>query len=112
MNTPLFLRLGIAAVALFPSGTWAQAPADADRYIYGPHMWWDSGYGMVFGPLFMILLVVITVAAVVFLSRRPGGPAPGATPPARTSLDILKDRFARGEIDKAEYEERRRILSD
>jgi uncharacterized membrane protein len=26
------------------------------------------------------------------------------------SLEILKERFARGEIDKAEYEERRRLL--
>jgi putative membrane protein len=30
----------------------------------------------------------------------------------QTPLDILKERFARGDIDKPEYEDRRRILSD
>jgi uncharacterized membrane protein len=28
----------------------------------------------------------------------------------RVALDILKERFARGEITQAEYEERRRLL--
>ena len=31
--------------------------------------------------------------------------------PTRTPLDILKERFARGEIDKEEFEERRRVLA-
>ena len=33
-----------------------------------------------------------------------------AAPPSAGPLDILKTRFARGEIDKNEYEERRRVL--
>ena len=32
------------------------------------------------------------------------------TPPAKTPLEILKERYARGEIDKEEYEERKRML--
>ena len=31
--------------------------------------------------------------------------------PAQTPLDILKERFARGEIDREEYLERKQVLS-
>jgi putative membrane protein len=33
-------------------------------------------------------------------------------PPTRMPLDILKERFARGEIDKAEFDDRRRVLGE
>lgn len=107
-----------AAVALVPTWVWAQGPSDPERYAYGPHMmWWGGGwYGMIFGPLFMILVLAIVIAVAVVLVRWLGGPwqasGPHQTPSARTPLDILKERFARGEIDKDEFEERRRVLGD
>jgi putative membrane protein len=57
------------------------------------------------------------VAVVVLLVRWLGGPWQGTVPPhhsgpGRTPLDILKERFARGEIDKEEFEERRRVLGE
>ena len=106
-----------AAVALAPTLVWAQVPSD-ERYAYGPHMmWWGGGwFGMIFGPLFMILVLALVIAVAVLLVRWLGGPWQGTTPhqmpPGRTPLDILKERFARGEINKEEFEERRRVLGD
>lgn len=106
-----------ALVAATPSWVWAQAPSDDERW--GRHMmWWGGGwYGMFFGPLFMILSIAAVVAVVLLFVRLLGGPwhgqmPPHQGPPTRTPLDILKERFARGEIDKQEFEERRRVLGE
>ena len=104
------------AVALVPTRLWAQAPSETDRYVYGPHqmMWWGGGwYGMIFGPLIMILMLAAVIAAVVLLVRWAGGQWPGRVPEqGRTPLDILKERYARGEIDQEEYMRRRADLQD
>jgi len=112
----------IAAVAatagLVPSSVWAQASSGPERYGYGPHMmgWGGGWYGMILGPLFMILVLALVIAVAVLLVRWLGGPWHGTAshqvPSGRTPLDILKERFARGEIDKDEFEERRRVLGD
>ena len=113
-----FVAVAGAALAIVPGVAWAQALADAERYAWGPHMmWWGGGWAMIFGPLFMILFLAVLIAVVVLLVRWLGGPRQGTmpphhTPPSRTPLDILKDRFARGEIDKDEFEERRRVLGE
>ena len=108
-----------AALDLVPTWVWAQGPSETDRYVYGPHMmWWGGGwYGMIFGPLIMILVLAVVIAAAVLLVRWAGGQWPGtgpsqSVPAGRTPLHILKERFARGEIDQDEFEKRRRVLGD
>ena len=79
-----------------------------------PMMWGAWGWaGMIFGPLMMIAVLAAVVAAAVLLVRWMGGaPAAGPAPAsAKTPLDILNERFAKGEIDTEEFEERRRLLS-
>lgn len=119
-SVPLAVVAG-TAFALAPAWAWAQGTSDPERYGYGygPHMmWWGGGwYGMIFGPLMMILVLAAVIAVAVLLVRWLGGPWQGTVPPhhaapGRTPLDILKERFARGEIDKEEFEERRRVLGD
>lgn len=72
-------------------------------------MWWTDGWPMpwmLFGPMFMVAIVIICVG-MVFLMMRGG---PGHRDHAGRAIDILKERYARGEINQAEFEDRRRFL--
>ena len=72
-------------------------------------MWWNDGWPMhwmFFGPGIMILFAIICMAMMFFMMR--GGMAHRYR--RRDAMDILKERFARGEINQTEYEERRRLL--
>ncbi len=65
---------------------------------------WGMGAG---GWLWMILGVVLIVVVVwALVAAIPGRNVPAADDAAQ----ILKARFARGEIDQAEYEQARRLL--
>jgi putative membrane protein len=114
-SIPLSISAVGSAIALLPGAALAQTATDPDRNGWGPHMMGWGWSGMIFGPIFMILVLALVVAVAVLLVRWLGGSSPTATPhqpPTRTPLDILKERFAHGEIDKEEFEERRRILGE
>jgi putative membrane protein len=72
--------------------------------------WWNDGWSMpwAFGPFMMIVVIVLCVTMMFFMMRMMGGHVDRSGD--RITLDILKQRFARGEITQAEYEERRRLL--
>jgi putative membrane protein len=100
--------------AVLGAGISSQALADAAGDYHGP-MWHGGWGGMIFGPLMMILVVATIVALVVVALRWLGSTGQGAQPQAPSgtaALNILQERFARGEIDREEFEERRRVLGD
>jgi putative membrane protein len=72
-------------------------------------MGWGDGYGsMGFGWITMILFLVVTVAAGVALVRWMGMRNDGGGDLRRkTPLEILQERYARGEIEREEYEQKR-----
>ncbi len=74
---------------------------------------WDGGLGgwvmMLGGIVILVSIVVLVVWAVNAATRSGQGAAPRDTEPDR-ALAILRERFARGEISEAEYEQARRTL--
>ncbi len=77
----------------------------------GPGMM--GGWGFPFmGGLGMLLFWLLVIGGVVWLvqSARGSSPSGAGTPAADSPLDILKRRYARGEITKEQFEEMRQTL--
>ncbi|MBS0232103.1 MAG: SHOCT domain-containing protein [Proteobacteria bacterium] len=73
--------------------------------------WWHSGgWGMGFGGLFMLLPLALLVA-VLYVFIRPFESNRGSDQRSRTPREILDERFSKGEIDREEYEMRRKALN-
>ena len=89
-----------------------------DHEAFGPGIW---GGGEALLGLLLPLLVLVVLAAVGLLALRasghlsPGGtgtPSPAPRPPEDRALALLRERYARGELDTTDYEERRHRLRD
>lgn len=104
----LFLGESLAQVGVIPPGN---AP-----YFHGHDMMWGGGqwgsFGMVLGPLLMILIVVAAVVGVFYLLRSTGTVGTSSGRSHDRALAILKERFAKGEMDTKEFDERRKLLAD
>ena len=64
---------------------------------------WGMAWIWIVGLIIFIAIIVVVVRSVNQNNR------PDRTP-HKTALDILKERYARGEIDKQEFEERKSNL--
>ena len=74
----------------------------------GPGMM--GGYGtMFFMPVLWIVILGLIIWAVAAAVRRPGK-SDGPNRPVDSALEVLKRRYARGEIDKEEYEAKKKDL--
>ena len=98
--------LGVLAGSSMPVAAWAQErPYD----FWGMHpmwgMWGAWGFGMMLMMLvFWGLIIVGLVLGIRWLVSQ------GHESRSDTAMDILRQRYARGEIDKEEFEARRRDL--
>jgi len=105
-------NFGLAFAAL-ATGLAVAPLAYGQGYGYGPGMMggygWGGGGG--FGIIGMLLWWVLIVLGIVLIAKWlfSGGPGGGRTAGDR-ALEILKERYARGEIDKNEFEQKKRDL--
>lgn len=75
------------------------------------HDWGFGGGGiMFFGPLFMIAGSVLVIVLVVLLIRWLADDGASQMTRTRSARQILDERFAKGEIQREEYDERRKAL--
>jgi len=88
------------ALLLFAVSAGFALPAFADSFGYG-HM---MGNG---GGVLMWFLILIAVAAIVYFLVQSTKSRDRERSSGETALDILKKRYARGEISKEEFDEKK-----
>ena len=66
-------------------------------------MSWGMGLGWIIGLVVLVVLIALIVRTV-------GNAKSQSSSQEKSPLDILKERYARGEIDKEEFEERKNDL--
>ncbi|TXL68139.1 SHOCT domain-containing protein [Zeimonas arvi] len=71
---------------------------------------WGMGWGLM-GLLHGVLWLVLIAMGIFVLARWLRADAATTGHGAESALDVLKKRYARGEIGKEEYEEKKRDLS-
>ena len=75
------------------------------------HRFGEHGWGMGFGMGWWWIIGVIILVIIIWLVIKSFNTNKYTTPPRfnkKTPLDILKERYARGEIDKEEFDERKK----
>jgi putative membrane protein len=73
----------------------------------GPFGGWGPDFGWLFMMLFWALVILGVIALVKWLAS---GSSARSGPPPRTPLQILQERYARGEIEREEFEQKKRDL--
>ena len=71
-----------------------------------------GGFGWMFGGFFGLIILIVIILVILWVVRQnSGGVGLGGRESGRSAVDIARERYARGEISKAEFEEIKRNLT-
>ena len=103
--------LGLALVSFLSIWSIAYAHGPDEGYSMGPWMMWGQGMGWFF-PIIMLSFWIAVIIGVIFLVRWVISSAnkDHGYKSQESALDILKKRYARGEINKEEFEDIKKDL--
>ena len=76
--------------------------------MWGWPMMGFGGFGMIFGFIFFVAIVIGVILLIVWLVKRSGYSVTDKT--STHSLEILKERYAKGELTKEQYENMKKEL--
>jgi len=103
----------VGLAALVSNAAWADPVGNEYGPAFGMHMYDSGWHGLLMGPLMMIAFVVVTVIAVLLIIRWMGASnATTETGPVQSPVDVLRERFAKGDIDESEFHQRMKVLSN
>jgi putative membrane protein len=99
----LSIACAITGLQSFTPVVFAHGPEEGDPM--GPWMmWWGHGMGWWIFPLVIIVAIIICLALMSRIGWRSSRCGFGEHKDAETPLDILKKRYAKGELSKEEFE--------
>jgi putative membrane protein len=112
MKAKRTLVFTVLASAMVLDKAFAHQRGDYGGWGMGSGMMWGWGMGW-FGMIFMIVFWILMIVGLVFLIRwliqtTKGGK--DVIPGSSNALEILRERYARGEVNKGEFEQMKKDI--
>jgi len=73
-------------------------------------MMWGEGWSWGFGMLWMVGFWILVIVGVVLVVKWAAGASDRSGPVRETALEVLTKRYAKGEIGREEFEQKKRDL--